>query len=60
MHSKQRSYLRAQLAMTVQIRRKELMISIPAEGNNSRLLGGTGKSLTPRRLEGQDFPRDKP
>lgn len=45
MHCTQRSYLRAQLGVTVQIGRKELIISIAAEGSGGRLLGAVENSL---------------
>lgn len=44
-HCTQRSYLRAQLGVTVQIGRKELIISIAAEGSGRRLLGVVESSL---------------
>lgn len=45
MHCKQRSHLRAQAGTTVQIGRKELIISIAAEGNGGGLLRAVENSL---------------
>ena len=44
MHCKQRSYLRAQPSMAIQIARKGLIISIVVEGNGGSLLGVPGNS----------------
>ena len=52
MYCKQRSYLRAQRGMTVQIGRKELIISIIAEGNGGSLLGVVGNSLKTGKAPG--------
>ena len=52
MYCKQRSYLRAQRGITVQIGRKELIISIIAEGNGGSLLGVVGNSLKTGKAPG--------
>lgn len=59
-HCTQRPYLRAQLGVTVRIGRKELIISIAAEGSGGRLLGVLENWKAPRESGGEAFPRDRP
>lgn len=63
MHCKQRSYLGAQLGMTVQIGRRSSLFPSLLREMVAVFLGSLEQPenwKTPRRLGGEAFPRDRP